>query len=629
MTLKLQNPGTFTLGCNYWASHAGTRMWSDWRPDVVDRDFADMAAAGITALRIFPLWSDFQPVTVARGWGGQLKELRFGEEPLPDTPVGQAGVSEVMLGRFAEFCALARKHRLDLIVGLITGWMSGRTYCPPVLEGRVLHTDPLALQLQGRFIRIFVERFRSEPAVAAWDLGNECNCLGPVPSREAAWTWTAFITSHIRASDATRPVVSGMHSLEPNTTWAIQDQGELCDLLTTHPYPLWSKHTSQDPLDTIRTTLHATAESRMYADIGGKPCFAEEIGTMGPMMGDWTAASHFVRTNLFSLWANDCRAFMWWCAYDQRELPNAPYDWVAVERELGLWREDRSAKPMLAELQAFSALLPALPSPLPERRIDAVCLLSRGQDAWGAAYSSFVLATQAKLSLRFAWIDDAIPDAQLYLVPSLAGHEGPYRRRWHELLAKVHAGARLWLSLDDGVVEPFGEVFGVRVRSRGKRFAPTTFDFAGQRLTATRGLDLKLVAEPGTTVLAAAADGSAILTRRAYGTGDVTLCAFPVEAQLTATPGGFHAPGAEPLHLLYRDLTAATVRPFDSTSAAVAITIHPTVSGSTAGAGYAVLINHGDTPAQITAAAGVRIVRWLHGAAEISGHQAAVVEFTG
>jgi beta-galactosidase len=134
MTLTLMQAGTFTLGCNYWASHAGTRMWTDWRADVVERDLAALAAAGLTTLRVFPLWSDFQPVIGLRGGGNMLKELALkpvhgDEQPLPDTVAGQAGVDEVMLGRFAEFCAIAERHGLGLVVGLITGWMSGRTYC--------------------------------------------------------------------------------------------------------------------------------------------------------------------------------------------------------------------------------------------------------------------------------------------------------------------------------------------------------------------------------------------------------------------------------------------------------------------------------------------------------------------
>lgn len=228
--------------------------------------------------------------------------------------------------------------------------------------------------------------------------------------------------------------------------WTIQDQAEHTDLLTTHPYPMHSRHTAQDPLDTIRTTLHASAETRMYADIGGKPCFVEEIGTMGPMMGDWQAASDFLRCNLFSLWANDCRGLLWWCAYDQTRLTHAPYDAVAVERELGLFDEDHRPKPMLAELTRFAALLPSLPPNLPELRIDAACILTRGQDPWAAAYSAWVLATQAKITLRFAWADAPLPDADVYFLPSVTGvqpsHAGAGRRCWTASPPAPHSTSR-------------------------------------------------------------------------------------------------------------------------------------------------------------------------------------------
>jgi len=627
--ISLERRGTFALGCNYWASHAGTRMWRDWRPAVVERDLAALAAAGLTTLRVFPLWSDFQPVTAVLGFGGVLEDLHMttpelGEQPFPDTPAGQAGVDEVMLGRFAEFSAIAQRHGLRLIVGLITGWMSGRVFCPPVLEGRALHTDPLALQLQGRFIRTFVSRFRETATIVAWDLGNECNSLGSDTSRGEAWTWTAFVTQAIRTSDVGRPVISGMHSLLPSpelsSGWTIQDQAEHTDLLTTHPYPLWSRHTAQDPLDSMRTTMHASAETRMYADIGGKPCFVEEIGTMGPMMGDWEAASDFLRCNLFSLWANDCRGLLWWCAFDQTRLTHSPYDATAVERELGLFDEDYRPKPMLAELIRFAALMPSLPVNLPERHIDAVCILTNGQDPWAAAYSAWVLATQAKIALRFAWAEEPLPDADVYFLPSLTGVGPIARRRWQSLLARVAAGASLHVTLGDGIVEPFSDVFGVRVRSRSQRTSPITFALpTGERLTARDGPDLRLTVKPGTEVLASTDDGSPMVTRRAYGSGQVTLTAVPVETQLTATPGSFHSPTAEPWHALYRLLTSTMPRPIDSNSPELAITLH--------GDRYAVLINHGTTPALARFSPGITPIHWLHGSATIAAHHTSIVEF--
>ncbi len=231
--------------------------------------------------------------------------------------------------------------------------MSGRLFVPPGLEGMNVLTDPVAIQWQVRLVRYLVHRFKDHPAIAAWDLGNECNCMAAVPNRQAAWLWASTITNAIRVEDASRPVVSGMHSLLPGRTahWTMQDQAEITDLLTTHPYPYFTPHCDQDPVNTLRTILHSTAESRFYADIGGKPCLVEEIGTLGPILASEAVAASYVQACLFSLWAHDCHGFLWWCAYDQLHLEQAPYDWAACERELGLIRRDRTIKPVLRVIQ--------------------------------------------------------------------------------------------------------------------------------------------------------------------------------------------------------------------------------------------------------------------------------------
>jgi hypothetical protein len=81
------------------------------------------------------------------------------------------------------------------------------------------------------------------------------------------------------------------------------------------------------------TKAKATAESRLYADLGGKPCFAEEIGALGRMLCSESVEADVARVNLFSLWAHDCRGFLWWCAFDQDHLAHAPYDWCTAERD--------------------------------------------------------------------------------------------------------------------------------------------------------------------------------------------------------------------------------------------------------------------------------------------------------
>lgn len=113
---------------------------------------------------------------------------------------------------------------MKLVVGILTGWMSGRLFLPPVLYGKNPYSDPEALMFEGLFIKGFVNALKSKESIYAWDLGNECNCLANCESRFAAASWTAFISNAIKSQDNSRPVFSGMHSLtadERQCVWTI------------------------------------------------------------------------------------------------------------------------------------------------------------------------------------------------------------------------------------------------------------------------------------------------------------------------------------------------------------------------------------------------------------------------
>ena len=555
---SVTQPGTFVIGCNYWASHAGTAMWSEWRPEVVDADLQQLAEAGLQVLRVFPLWPDFQPLAQLYGGGGSPHEIRLGEEPLGDDEAGQAGLSEAAMARFAAFADMAKRHGLRLVVGLLTGWMSGRLFVPPALEGHNVLTDPIAIMWEVRFVRCFVRRFKDHAAIWAWDLGNECNVMGPVPSHEAAWAWTAAIANTIHAEDGSRPVFSGMHGLDEGPEWTIRDQAELTDVLTTHPYPYFTPHCDQDPLNTMRSELHATAQSRWYADVGGKPCLAEEAGTLGPMFAGEQIAADYARATLFSLWAHDCRGLLWWCAYDQGHLVHTPYDWTSIERELGLFRADRSAKPVAGALGRFGRFVRDLPSgTLPPRITDAVCILTHGQDRWGAAYGCFVMARQAGFDVVYQYDDQPLKDAEFYLMPGVSGSSSFSRRTWTALLERVRAGATLYLSHDDCILWGFKETFGLEVQTRERRTADAEIvidALPGAPVFSARS-SIKLRLEPASAeILGREADGNPAFSHARYGKGGVYFLSVPVEQMLSNTPGGFHAPTAQPWWQVYRQM---------------------------------------------------------------------------
>lgn len=540
-------PGSMALGCNYWASHAGTSMWNEWRPEVVEEDMRTLASCGVTWLRVFPLWPDFQPLAVLRGQYGVVREFQTGDAPMGNRPAERSGLSPIMLERFKEFCRLAERYDLKLVVGLITGWMSGRLFVPPALETFNPITDARSITWQVKFVDRFVRSMREDRAIDCWDLGNECNCMGEIMTPEQAYLWTAVISNTIRAADPTRPVVSGMHSLcarvsgHPNN-WHIEDQAALTDVLTTHPYPYWVRHADLGRADDFWTTFHATAETCFYRDIAGKPCIVEEIGTMGPMIAADTVAAGFARVNLWSLWANDCRGFAWWCSHDQTELVQPSYQWNGVEVELGLIRADGSPKPVMDEIRTFKHAMTAINNGhLPPPRADAVCILSRNQDDWAAAYGTFVLAKQAKLNLRFTSVDQELPESSLYILPSLVGPDCVSRDLWLTLIEGVRDGATLYVSLADGIVARFEEVFGARIVRRSKRKkegALVLRDDPSGAIPLVGAHDVEVQLTSG-ELLGEGDDGAPVFWSNNLGRGLVYALVFPMETALATSGDAF------------------------------------------------------------------------------------------
>lgn len=543
--------GTFFIGCNYWASHAGMFMWRDWDEDAVEDDLRRLAQARITTLRIFPLWSDFQPLRMHLGCQGIPREERQGEMPLAFDEAGRAGVDEVMLQRFGRFCDLAEKYQLKLIVGLLTGWMSGRLFVPEMLQGCNILTDPLAIKWELRFVRLMVRRFREHPAIVAWDLGNECNCLGQLESEEQAYVWASAISMAIRCEDPTRPIVSGMHSLSPSGQWRMQDQAEFLDVLCTHPYPIFTPHCDTDPLNRMKSALHAAAQSRFYADLGGKPCFAEEMGVLGPMLVSDAYAADYIRASLLTLLAHDCRGMLWWCGFEQSELTRTPYDWNGVERELGLFYQDKTEKPVLQVMTAFSEWVASLPfQRLPERMVDAVCVLTRGQDTWAAAYGAFILARQAHVDLTFAWADGPIPEAPAYLLPSMMGDTPMNRSVYLTLIERAKKGAKLYLSLDGALLSPFSAFSGLRILTRAHAPQTTEVRFQDKDIRMQREYHLRCESI-GAEVLAFTREGDIAFARNTCGQGEVYTLLFPLEYQMATQPGITDEEDAQPGFLFY------------------------------------------------------------------------------
>ena len=559
--------GGFFVGCNYWASHAGMYMWRNWDGAQVERDLDDLASCGMTVLRVFPLWPDFQPLTAEFGGAGSFRGFAQAGGPLKN----YAAVDDEMIGRFRFLCDAAEKRGIRLVVGLVTGWMSGRMFAPTALERKNALTDPESVMWQVRFVRYFVEALRDHPAIAAWDLGNECNCMAQV-SGAAFWNWMHQISSEIRLCDPTRPVVSGMHSLKTtaDAKASMRQQRELMDVLTTHPYPLWTPNCNLEPFDTIRNGCHAACETTLYANLAGRTCFVEEAGSMGPGVVSEERAAASMRMALFSCWAAGLPGYCWWCAYDQDKLAFAPYDWTAIERELGLFRASGKPKPTALELRSFAAFLKTLPFRLPPRTVDAVVVVTEKEDCWPAAQGAWLLAREAGFDVRYALAEEPLPESRFYILPSGTGYETYSRAAFWRVMDKAKAGATVLVTLGEGaILSNLRETAGIRVENHYRNAGKVEVEIGGKAFAAAEPYRRILTAESA-EVVAKDSTGNPALTVNSYGKGKVVFSNAAIERNAPRAAWPVYAAAAK---------TAGIVRRVSRTNPLLGLTEHPTSDG--------------------------------------------------
>ncbi len=538
--------GKLIIGLNYWASDQATRMWKHWSAETVEKDMALFEQHGITLLRVFPLWPDFQPIRLLQ-YGGSTnattdREVCMGEDelPLPDIPAGRAGMDETMLDHFRELCDIAEKHRIKLIVAIMTVHMTGRHYVPPAIENRDMFTDPFALKWEMKFYECFVRTFKNHPAIAAWETGNEMNYTGPVQSADHAWVWTKMMHDIIRLADPSRPIVGVMaEGLDPKVSkWLIADQGELADYASVHRYDILNIGSSDGFLH-VRNLYRAAAECRIVTDIGGKPCFTEETGNWRNIALTLEEMGSTLNALLWNAWAEDCRAFLWWCAFDQTHLNFAPYhwgDWPGLEH--GVFTEEHKPHPSAKKIASFAKMLQDSPvTELPPMKPDALCLI----DNLEIGFSTYLLARQAGINLKFQAARAALADATVYFLPSLTDRGGISLEDWQTLQKKVGQGAICYISADDCNQPNMREFCGMQVFRRRKAVSPMRCNLEGAELALNREWEKSIQVETA-KVLLSDANGNPLLLRNQFGKGTVYTMTFGLEKILSNTARAYDLP---------------------------------------------------------------------------------------
>jgi hypothetical protein len=596
-----------------------------WRvgPEAFDRAFAQMAAAGLDAVRIDLLWSAVEP------------------EP--------GRYDEAHLVVLDEVLAAARRHGLLLHPALFIGGEVGDAYWDvPWREGRHPHRDPEMIRLQAAQAAHLARRWRDDPAVLAWDLTDEPPFwLFRDTTDDDARAWTRALADAIRAADRGALVTIGTAGQEVGWGPFRADvvAGDL-DVATVHPYPIYQPDLYPDGLLGPRMT-HAAAFETALAAGAGRPVMVHEYGASSAQFDPERIAA-YDRLLCWSSLGRGATGFFAWCWTDAEPAAfgRAPYvrqphetqfgvtDWTGALRPRGRVLADLAATVRRLDLAGLAAAGPvttaAIPVPHEYARpydpaayglADAAAGEYRpAETAWNptrdatplvaALLNAFVLGARAGISTAFPRerLDGAWPTERLVLLPApLASTSSTLLHlrttAWAGGAGHLARGGTVYLSCSADVAIPgMADVLGARILDRAPGAAAAVLRFvrswgpfaAGDELILPPGdgtlatRSVTLAAAAGSEVIAVDAAGDPALVVATRGAGHAVTLAHPLEL-LLARVADAHGP-TDRTWGIYAGL-AALAGIADPASVA-----HPDVTtGALRGpaGGLTVLTNHG------------------------------------
>lgn len=366
----------FVLGVNYWPRRKAMYWWNDFDPGEVREEFSLIRDLGMSLVRIFLLWDDWQPA--------------------PDT------VDTAVLAHLITTADIAADLGLRLDVTFFTGHMSGPNWAPGwlldpgpaptpslwqlVSGGRVVsggyrnpYTDPAALQAEEHLLRTVVGALKDHPGIGVWNLGNEPDLFAWPPDAATGRAWVQRMSGIVKEIDAQHPVTCGLHvpNLTEDNHLHVPDVFATLDFAAIHGYPMYADW-SRGPLDPDFVPFLCALTSAL----SGKQTLAEEFGGCTTAPGDpsavweWTAygapRSQFMASEeafaayiadvLPRLVAVGALGAVLWCfadyvpaLYDRPPCLEARH-----ERFFGLVRPDGTLKPHAEVIRRFAATRPVV-----------------------------------------------------------------------------------------------------------------------------------------------------------------------------------------------------------------------------------------------------------------------------
>ena len=235
---------SFMLGVNYWPRKKAMYWWSDFDAGEVQEEFAIIQELGMSLVRIFLLWDDFQPE--------------------PDKILISS------LNNLVTVADIAERNQLKLDVTFFTGHMSGPNWAPRwmlhgrkplgirqvVSEGKIVNrgylnpfTNEKVISAEKLQLQTVVGLLKDHRSIWCWNLGNEPDIFAHPSSDITGEKWIVDMATTIHEIDAHHPVTCGLHidSLLRNNGLRVDQVFSKTDFAVMHAYPMYLRPLSKNP----------------------------------------------------------------------------------------------------------------------------------------------------------------------------------------------------------------------------------------------------------------------------------------------------------------------------------------------------------------------------------------------
>jgi hypothetical protein len=331
------------FGANYTPSKHWWHTWLDFEPDSIRRDLDQLAGLGLDHVRVFPIWSVFQP--------------------------NRGVVREKAVEQLLDMVRLAAQAGLDVTVDGIQGHLSSFDFYPSWTQTwhhRNVFTDPDVLEGQALLLRTLATALRPEPNFLGMTLGNEMNNLvahNPCTPAEVDF-WLDQLLATVNEADPDHP---HCHSAFDDA-WYVDDH-PFTPLASATKGAMTTVHPWVFTLNAARrygpqsTEIHHLAEyGTELARAYGTPdrvIWVQEVGAPAPHIPVEHAAEYAEQTIGNIATCKNIWGLTWWCSHD---VNRRFIDYPELEYGLGLFDADGNAKP-LAKAVA-NAVHTELPKPV-------------------------------------------------------------------------------------------------------------------------------------------------------------------------------------------------------------------------------------------------------------------------